>query len=327
MGKHLKFETLRDNPAEHPASVAWCELRCIRTVPKEIAILKQRNDSKVYRLTGVGPSGSDVIAKHCPRTAALAEQIMYHRVLALLPVTALEHYGLWEEPGDGFSWVFIEDAGGIPYSFEQRAHGVLAAEWLGRMHVAGAKAAREIGLPCWGPERYLHSLRAGRERILQSLANPALSEEDRGVLRNIVTQFSAVQRNWSRIENLCAPAPWTFVHGDLHPKNLRIRTDPPGATLVAFDWECAGWGVPAIDLALPGLHIPTYCSVVRESWPAIDMQILRRQVRAGRLFQLLGLVDWEAQGLGCEWPHRPMKHMRGYYTDLSDIIGKGENAG
>src|SRR5262249_15135002 len=150
---------------------------------------------------------SNVIAKRCLKTRAVAEQNIYREVLPLLAFSSLEHYGLSEESESGYCWSFIEDAGGLAYSSDERAHGVLAAGWLGRMHTEAQKAARELGLTCWGPDRYLESLRAGHERICQNLANPALSEEERAVLGKILTECSVVERNWSRLENLCRQMP------------------------------------------------------------------------------------------------------------------------
>jgi hypothetical protein len=221
----------------------------------------------------------------------------------------------------GFCWSFIEDAGGLAYSLDERAHGVLAAEWLGRMHTEAEKAARELGLPCWGPDLYLDCLRAGRERICQNLANPALSEEDRAVLGKIVTQCSVVEGNWSRLENLCGQMPWTFVHGDLHAKNLRVRTGRSGLTLVPFDWESAGRSILAVDLSLAGLDIPTYRSVVQASWPGLEVENL---VLAGNIFQLLSLIDWESKRLCQEWLHKPMKHMKYYLTEMARAIRTAE---
>jgi len=307
--------------AKHPAVRAWSELSQTRAVPEHIEDLKRRADSNVFRRVGVGPAGSNVIAKRCPKGGALAEQIIYREVLPLLPVTSLEHYGLWEEPPGEFCWVFIEDAEGVPYSAEDGAHSVLAADWLGRMHTVGENATRGLGLPCWRSDQYLGSLNAGRGRICQNLANPALSEADRAILLKIVTQFDIVERNWSWLQSLCAVLPWTFVHGDLHAKNLRVRVTRGRLTLVAFDWESAGRSVPAVDLALAGLDLPTYCSVVLPSWRDLEVENL---VLVGNIFQLLSLVDWESKRLSQEWLHKPMKHMNHYLAEMARVIRAAE---
>src|SRR5260370_21912347 len=178
--------TAKTDLAKHPAVRAWLELSQTRAAPEHIEDLKRRADSSVFRLVGVGPRGPNVIAKRWPKTRAVAEQNIYHEVLPLLALCSLEHYGLSEESESEYCWSFIEDAGGLAYSSDELAHGVLAAEWLGRMHTEAEKAAR--GLPCSGPDRYLNSLRAGRARICQNIANPALSEEDRAVLSTIITE-------------------------------------------------------------------------------------------------------------------------------------------
>lgn len=311
--------TANTDPARNSAVRAWLGLCRTSPAPRQIEDLKRRAGSNVFRLVGVGPLGSNVIAKRCTKSRARAELNIYREVLPLLPFSSLEYYGLWEEPEGECCWVFIEDAGGVAYSTE--AHGVLAAEWLGKMHKAGGAAARELVLPEWGPARYLDSLRKGRKRICENLGNPALGEEDRVVLDAIVTQCGIVERNWSWIDDASALAPWTFVHGDLHPKNLRVRTAPSELTLVAFDWESAGRSVVAVDLCLAGLDIPTYCSVVKASWPRLDVENL---VLVGNVFQLLSCVELESTRLSEEWLHKPIKNMKYYLAEMARAIRAAE---
>src|SRR5262245_8213230 len=162
----------------HPAARAWSEIRGVPLVPESIEILKNRNDSRVYRLAGVGPEGSNVIAKQCPKENALAELFIYKKVLAHLPFPALEHYGLLDEQDTRFCWVFMEDAGGVSYSPDIEEHGVLAAEWLGRLHTCGVEVPAGLSLSDRGPDHYLACLRSARDRIRHNLANPALNQDD-----------------------------------------------------------------------------------------------------------------------------------------------------
>ena len=311
---------IRTDLREHPAVRAWSELLPARMVPEAIEILKSRNDSRVYRLSGIGPGGSNVVAKRYPRTNALAERTIYEGVLPHFPFSTLRYYGLLEEQGTQFCWVFIEDAEGVPYSPDTEEHRVRAAEWLGAMHTSAPEAVAGLGLPDRGPDCYLGCLRSARDRIRQNLTNPALSADDRTVLGAVVTQCNLVKKRWRKVEECCDGVPRTFVHADLSGSNLHVRVTPRGIALVPFDWECAGWGVMAVDLALAGLDLPTYWSVVRRSWSSLEIEALQRVALVGRIFQLLALVDWESKSLACEWLHRPMKHMRCYQPEIAHAI-------
>jgi len=312
--------TIRTDLMEHPAVRAWSELRPARVVPEAIEILKSRNDSKVYWLSGVGPGGSNVVAKWCPRANALAERTIYEGVLPHFTFSTLRYYGLLEEQDAPFSWVFIEDAEGVPYSPDIEEHRIRAAEWLGVMHTSAPEAIAELGLPDRGPECYLGCLRSAREGIHRNLANPALTDDDQAVLYGIVSQCDVLEQRWGQVEECCDGIPWTFVHGDFNGSNLQFRVTPRGIALVPFDWECAGWGVLAVDLVLAGLDLPTYWSVVRRSWPSLDLETFQRFAVIGRIFRLLGFVEWESPSLASKWLHKPMKHMRCYEAEIAREI-------
>ncbi len=306
--------------SEHPAVRAWSELRPTQVVPEAIEILKSRNDSKVYRLSGVGPGRSNVVAKWCSRANALAERTIYEGVLPHFPFSTLRYYGLLEEQDAPFCWVFIEDAEGVPYSPDIEEHRIRAAEWLGVMHTSAPEAIAELGLPDRGPECYLGCLRSAREGIRRNLANPALTDDDQAVLYGIVSQCDVLEQRWGQVEECCDGIPWTFVHGDFNASNVHFRAAPSGIALVPFDWECAGWGVLAVDLVLAGLDLPTYWSVVRRCWPNLDMQALRRLAVVATIFRLLAFADWESPSLASKWLHKPMKHMRCYQAEIAHVI-------
>jgi Phosphotransferase enzyme family len=321
MGKTLAQTFVTTDLREHPAVRAWSEARRVRLVPESIRILKDRNNSRVYRLAGVGPEGCNIVAKQCPKANASAERFIYEKVLPHLPfVAALQCYGFLEEQNTEFCWFFMEDAEGVPYSPEIEEHSVLAAVWLGRLHTCGVKAAAGLSLSDRGPDYYLGCLRLARERIRQNLANPALNHDDRDVLTSILHQCDGLAQRWDQIEEWCVRIPRTFVHADLCLSNVRVRPAHGGPGLVVFDWETAGWGALAVDLVLAGLDLPTYHSLVRRLWPSVNLEALRKCARLGRVFRLLGFVECESTTLAGEWLHKPMKHMRCYRTELSDAI-------
>src|SRR2546423_15666938 len=102
-------EILRSDLLEHPAVKAWSRLQPQSTEPLEIQTLK-RNKSAVYRLAGVGPEDSSVIAKYCRTTTALTEAAVYQEALPRLPLPCLRFYGILEDNDPNYRCFFIEDA-------------------------------------------------------------------------------------------------------------------------------------------------------------------------------------------------------------------------
>jgi len=122
--------------------------------------------------------------------------------------------------------------------------------------------------------------------------------------------------------------PHTLVHGDFVPKNVRVRNRYGRLQLLVFDWETAGIGPPAADIALlPGgdefLH--RYFDVVSEVWPCLDWADILRLRRIGHLFRLLHSVLWESCKFNHSWIVRPMRHMTGYERSLQQLIREGSS--
>ena len=91
----------RIHSADHPALRAWSEIAESASPRAEVEILKDRSACQAYRLAGLGPVGSNVIAKRYPESKALAEFRIYRNVLRHLPLISPQHYGLVKEKGTG----------------------------------------------------------------------------------------------------------------------------------------------------------------------------------------------------------------------------------
>ena len=305
----------------HPAVVAWRRL-WPELVPEGVEELRERPTSAIYALTGLDSRGSAVIAKRSRAARALVERTIYEEVLPDLPVGVPRFYGMTES-GDGFCWLFTEDVGEEPFSPASPTHRTLAAQWLGRLHSAAARLDAAARLPDRGPAHYLDHLRHGRETICRNLDNPAISAEDRRLLRAVSAQCDALERAWCGIERFCAGVPRTLVHGDFRPKNVRLHVIGTSTTLFAFDWEMAGWGIPAPDLAAsrgvsPVEHVDlaTYASIAHDYWPRVDAAALEELVVVGSVFRRLAAIDWESLSLSREAPHWAVANMGVYRDEL-----------
>jgi len=300
--------------ARHPATRGWCKLTKHEVVRERVDVIQEAarstNDQpSVYRLTGIGPGGANIIAKRCNAAAAGIEWSTYQDVLLQLPVSVVGYYGLIADDDQQFCWLLLEDAGEDPYLLEDEEHRILAGRWLGVMNVSAQQLPAAARLPDRGPNFYLERLLASRETIRRILQSSSFSPRDAAVLNGVISHCDALERRWDGIERFCNRMPQTLVHGDLLVQNARVRRGAAGNSLMILDWEAAGWGIPAADLVQfvgkslsPDLR--TYYSVVCSSWPGFGLTQLETLTEVGRLFRLINSLDWANWGyraVGVDW--------------------------
>ena len=313
------IETARGDLSEHPAMQAWSDLLPSQVQPVEIQKLKRNKKSAIYRLTGAGPGGSAIIAKRCLAGTGMIERRIYEQILPRLAVPALRFFGFVEDRDAQFCWLFIEDAGAELYLPELAAHRAAAARWLGLLHTSAVGLEAAARLPGRGPAFYQEHLRLARGNIVKAFANPALKAEEQGVLEAIVAQCDFLDSRWNQVNALCQGMPPTFVHGDLKAKNIRVRHTSHGIAVLPFDWEIAGWGVPAVDLLkCPDLAI--YWAEAQGHWPDLKLRELERLAEVGELFRALIAIYWKSLALIYEWVEWPVEKLRLYRAKLAECI-------
>ncbi len=300
---------LRERLEEHPASRAWRRLRP-NGAPSEIRVLKEPSKgikkSAVYWLARAGPAGRAVIAKRCLRASAAAETLIYGEFLGPLGVPAPAYYGAVDEGGP-FGWLFMGYVPGRRYSPADPQHRSLAGSWVARLHDDAASLSGADRLPDRGMAHYLQGLDAGRGAIAAHSDDPSLSPEEAFVLRRLADLLGEVRRSWSILEEICSELPPTLVHGDLVRKNLCIGATGNGPVMFAFDWENAGWGPPALDLAQSPSErfaanpcLDTYRSA-RELARTAARDDIERQATAGTVLRCLAAIYWTSLSLGPAW--------------------------
>jgi hypothetical protein len=322
--------------AQHPAARPWRKLTNPQAGPKSIEIIQERvrraeeiyratSKPFVYRLTGVGPDGSNVIAKRYECAAASTECAIYQDVLSYLPVSTLRCCGLVADDDPQFCWLFLEDAGEEPYLLSNEEHRVLAGRWLGVMNVAAQQLRAASRLPDRGPGFYRRLLVASRETIQQIVENSIFCDRDSTLLRALISHCDAVERQWEGIEQFCNRMPRTLVHGDFAVQNARVRSISTGNNLLLMDWEGAGWGSPAPDLAQfvgdslsPDLG--AYHAVVCATWPDIGLADLQRLAEIGRMFRLISSLDWANAGYRPLEPDWYIEEVSWYERGLADWL-------
>jgi len=161
--------------------------------------------------------------------------------------------------------------------------------------------------------------------MLQGYDNPALCPDDIAVLDDVLAQCSETEARWEEIERLSEGMPATLVHGDFVPKNVRVRTGRDGIVLLPFDWGTGGWGGPAADLAETD---PTlYWQFMSEDWRHVDLSVVTRVAKVGRLFRVLAAVRWASQSLSYPSIEKPMAQLRIYRGWLADAMQLLEQEG
>jgi aminoglycoside phosphotransferase (APT) family kinase protein len=338
MHDHASKEALPANLQEHRAFKAWRQFRPECAEPQQIEILKLKSKSAVYRLSGVGPNGSAVIAKRCPAATGGLEDAIYNEFLGRLPQPALRCYGFVPEaPGlsaqnqaaaGAFGWLFLEDAGRHAYSPDNGEHRAMAGQWLGAIHRAQFPAELQARLPDRGPDHYLQLLRSSRAAVLAHVDNPVLSSDEKTLLRTMVDQCDLIESRWGELEKFFEDRPRRLVHGDFVIKNLRLRNNASEPALLVYDWEMAGWGVPATDLAqslgrCASPDLDAYCSVLKQDDPQIEVHDFKRLADYGYLLRLVDKIFWDTVGIGgdtYEFLLRPVLSLRYYEPQVAAAL-------
>jgi aminoglycoside phosphotransferase (APT) family kinase protein len=116
--------------------------------------------------------------------------------------------------------------------------------------------------------------------------------------------------------------PCTVVHGDFVPKNVRVARRAGRLVVLPFDWETAGWGPPAADLASfqKGIRpdLTHYANAVAGAWPGLGIDDLMAMSDLGRLFRVLAAIDWASVGLTDRSAGYAAEELDYFVTELED---------
>jgi hypothetical protein len=188
------------------------------------------------------------------------------------------------------------------------------------MHTAAARGPAPGALPIRDAAYYRQLLERSRRTIVAGFGNPALTPEHLTSLRAVVDRSETLLDRWPEVERLCAAMPATLVHADFRAKNVRVRDGARGRTLLAFDWETAGWGLAGIDLR--GIDLDEYAREVLHAWPALGRSDMTTFARMGRILWFTACVDWEMWAIDTAWVWRLMNTMPFYERDLSAVMAE-----
>ena len=320
-------EILTESVQEHPAVQAWLRVQSDSWEPGSLELLQRRRYSTVYRLNHLRQDCARVIAKRCRTATARIEHAIYEELLPLTGMPALHCYGLLDE-GE-FCWLFLEDAAGARYSPQLPHNRALAGCWLAETQLTSLAHNLKSCLPGRDLDHYLRLLRGCRAMLLRHLGGSALSVEGATVFRNIAAHLDALESLWDELEEICDVMPRTLVHGDFVNKNLRIRDAATGPALLVFDWEFAGWGVPAADLAqlidrVASPDLDFYCSILNREYSRLDLRDIQAVAACGNLLRMVDQMSWATAGqefIDSTQLVKAIALLRSYELSISEALG------
>jgi len=117
----------------------------------------------------VGPGGSGIVAKRCPRADGELEAFIYGEVLDRLSVESVRCYGFIGEGAGAHGWLFLEDGGITQVADKGESFPIAFAHWLALLHGSASNLPIRGRLAERGPAWYLERLRAARLGLRQNL--------------------------------------------------------------------------------------------------------------------------------------------------------------
>jgi len=301
----------------HEAIDAWRSVGVSDRIPLAVTTLKgPARKSAVYRLAGAGPVGETIVAKRCRTETATTEFAVYTQILPALPVTRLRCFGMTDAATADESWLFVEDADDEPFRAAELGHRALAAAWMAAVHATPAPAGLRL-LPDRRVEYFGAMLTRAIAALRVALDNRSLTRLDRDAVAAALRGCHTVLGRWQDVADLCAALPDTLVHGGFGRKNTRVGRQRAGLELLVFDWECAGQGMPAIDLAR--VDPTTYVEASARHGRAVDALAAWRLVHVGRALWCISSIPGEADTLASPWAARAIGKVDAYAGELADV--------
>jgi aminoglycoside phosphotransferase (APT) family kinase protein len=163
---------------------------------------------------------------------------------------------------------------------------------------------------------------------MKSRTHPELTPARHAVLDDIDSVGATLDGRWAEIDAFCAQMPQTLAHCDLVEKNIRITADRRGGLSVfVYDWDTAGLGCPAPDLAMFHYNrhdddVMAYLEPARQSWGYLDPRDMKRMAHIGAVFRHIAALHWACKSLRLDRLERALKHIPTYTAGLRELASE-----
>ncbi len=245
-----------------PAVQAWLRLHPGSSEPSGITLLKNTLRSTVCRIEGIGPGGSGIVAKRCPRAEGELEAFIYREVLDRLSIEAVRCYGFFEEGSGEYGWLFLEDGGIKRVADKGESFPIAFAHWLALLHGSASNLPIRGRLPERGPAWYLEVLRTARRGLCQGLSERNWGELDRPAIETTLVCFEVF--GWGTpaadLAEIDAVSYWstarkTWASIELRRVEEQVRCGVLFKILLAVGWEMIRLAAGSEEKAMRRLRI------------------------------------------------------------------------
>ena len=164
---------------------------------------------------------------------------VYQKILNPAARGTAKCFGAVNSPELERHWLFLERVDGrLLWQVGDLAQWDAAARWLGAQHrhFAGKKFIAAKTLLRYD-EKFFGVWIGRAEKFLKNRRADDLKK------------FSRLAKNYDRVVKRLAALPQTLVHGEFYASNVIVRDGAAAEKICAVDWEVAGIGPGALDLA------------------------------------------------------------------------------
>jgi hypothetical protein len=228
---------IRRQPSDYRSSFALEEIR--------VALADGRRLSVMFKDLGwqaLTPAGRQAKPPHL--YDPLREISVYRGLLSGCSLGTPRCYGAVVDPPRQRYWLFLEKAPGAElYQYGELDVWKRAARWLAALHHdPGVRRAAEAADVRPRLLRYDAAFfRSWIERAVEFTARRRGTEA--------ATPLAALSRRYEEVVQFLASLPAGLIHGEFYASNVLVDTSREPARVSVVDWELAGIGPAAIDLA------------------------------------------------------------------------------
>jgi phosphotransferase family enzyme len=250
-------------------ALAASELGNLEVVRRQPCEYRTSFPVELLEIERLGPGRGTIVCKRAnwdelDATAQLAkprflhdperEACVYERLLPRGPIGPPRFFG--GVLRDGGAWLFVEYVEGrLLHEVGERELWEQAAAWLGRFHAAFGGTQPGLAVRCPLVQRDADFYRCWMERA---------REFGRGEPSDRRAALDRLAECHGRLVEALLAMPPTLLHGEFYASNVLIAEGEGGVRVAPLDWELAGPGPGALDLA-----------ALVSGWPAADREAMR----------------------------------------------------